>query len=149
MTVKKPWQDKVLISVVSLCNCQRICQNSKVYNIINTVIWLSHLCCNSVLYFLNNLSVIFFTQLHFISEYCRILSTTHHLRLYWNWLNTVVYYFERSNDSRVPCSQRESDKVCILLIAIITYIMYTSWFAMLIISLSTVQNKINLKLILI
>ena len=33
-------------------------------------------------YFLNNPSVIFFTQLHSISEYCRILNTPHHLCLY-------------------------------------------------------------------
>jgi hypothetical protein len=46
---------------------------------INTTI-----CCHNVLYFLNNLSVIFLTQLHSISEYCRILSTPHHLRLYSN-----------------------------------------------------------------
>ena len=50
---------------------------------------LSHLCCHSVLYFLNNSSVIFLTQLHSISEYCRILKTPHHLCLYWNWLKTL------------------------------------------------------------
>jgi hypothetical protein len=48
---------------------------AKVYNIFNTVIGLSLLCCHNVLYFLNNPSVIFLTQLHSISEYCRILST--------------------------------------------------------------------------
>ena len=58
------------------------------YNIFNTVIGLSHLCCHNVLYFLSNPSVIFRTQLHSISEYCRILNTPHHLRLYWNWLST-------------------------------------------------------------
>ena len=57
---------------------------AKVYNIFNTVIWISHLCFNNVLYFLNNPSVIFLTQLHSISEYCRILSTPHNLCLYWN-----------------------------------------------------------------
>jgi hypothetical protein len=36
----------------------------KVYSMFNTVIGLSHLCCHNVLYFLNNPSVIFFTQLH-------------------------------------------------------------------------------------
>ena len=36
----------------------------KVYNIFNTVIELSYLCCHSVLYFLNSLSVIFLTPLH-------------------------------------------------------------------------------------
>jgi hypothetical protein len=35
----------------------------KVYDIVNTVIGLSHLCCHSILYFLNNPSVIFLTQL--------------------------------------------------------------------------------------
>jgi hypothetical protein len=54
---------------------------AKVYNIFNTVIGLSHLCCQKVLYFLNNPSVIFLTQLHSISEYCRILNTPHHPRL--------------------------------------------------------------------
>ena len=34
-------------------------------------------------------SVIFRTQLHSISEYCRILNTPHHHRLYWNWLTTL------------------------------------------------------------
>jgi hypothetical protein len=55
---------------------------AKVYNIFNTVIRLSHLCCHSVLYFLINPSVILLTQLHCISEYCRILNTPHHLCLY-------------------------------------------------------------------
>ena len=54
----------------------------KVYNMFNTVIGLSHICCYSVLYFLNNPSVIFLTQLHSISEYCRILNTPHLLRLF-------------------------------------------------------------------
>ena len=45
--------------------------------IFNTVIGLSHLCCHNVLYFLNNPSVIILSQLHFISEYCRILNTPH------------------------------------------------------------------------
>ena len=58
---------------------------AKVYNIFNTVTELSHWCCHSVMYFLNNPSVIFLTQLHSISEYC----TPHHLCLYWNWLNTL------------------------------------------------------------
>ena len=53
----------------------------KVY-IFNTVIELSHLCCHNILYFLNNHSGIFLTQLHSISEYCRILNTPHRLRLY-------------------------------------------------------------------
>ena len=64
---------------------------AKVYNISNTLIGLSHLCCHNVLYFQNNPSVIFLTQLHSISEYCRILNTPHHLRLYWNWLNTLPH----------------------------------------------------------
>jgi hypothetical protein len=54
----------------------------KVYNIFNTVIVLSHLSCHSALYFLNNSSVIFLTQLHSVSEYCRILNTPSHLCLY-------------------------------------------------------------------
>ena len=38
----------------------------KVYSFLNTVIGISHLCCHNVLYFLNNLSVIFLTvALHF------------------------------------------------------------------------------------
>ena len=62
---------------------------TKVYNIFYTVIGFSHLCCHSVLYFLNSLFVILLTQLHSISEYCRILSTPHHLCLYLTWLNTL------------------------------------------------------------
>ena len=46
---------------------------SKVYNFFNIVNGLSHLCCHNVPYFLNNPSVVFLTQLHSISEYCRIL----------------------------------------------------------------------------
>jgi len=61
---------------------------AKVYNIFNTVTGLSHLCCHNVLYFLSNNSIIFLTQLHSISEYCRILNTPHHFCL-WNWLNTL------------------------------------------------------------
>ena len=49
---------------------------AKVYNFFLTLIGLSHLCCHNILYFLNNPSV--------ISEYCRILSTRHHLHLYSN-----------------------------------------------------------------
>ena len=63
--------------------------SAKVHNMLNIVIGLQHLCCHNVLYFLNNTSVIFLTQLHSISEYCRILNTPHHLCLYWNWLNTL------------------------------------------------------------
>ena len=55
---------------------------ANVYNMFNTVIGLQHLCCHNVLYFLNNSSVIFLTQLHSISEYCRIVNTLHHLCLY-------------------------------------------------------------------
>jgi hypothetical protein len=62
---------------------------AKVYAIFNSVIELSHLCCHNVLYFLNNPSVIFLTQLHLISEYFRILNTPRHPRLYSNWLNTL------------------------------------------------------------
>ena len=47
---------------------------TNVYRIVNTVIGLSHLHvrCHNVLYFLNNPSAIFLTQLHPILEYCRI-----------------------------------------------------------------------------
>ena len=55
---------------------------AKVYDIFNTVIGLSHLCCYNILYFLDNPSEIFITQLHSISEYCRIVNTPHHLHLY-------------------------------------------------------------------
>ena len=55
---------------------------AKVYNIFNTVIGLSYLCCH-------NSSVIVLTQLHSISEYYRILNASHHLRIYWNWLSTL------------------------------------------------------------
>ena len=62
---------------------------TKMCIIFNTVIGRSHLCCHNVLYFLNNPSVIFLTQFHSISEYCRILNTPRHPCLYWNWLNTL------------------------------------------------------------
>ena len=54
-----------------------------------TLIGLSHLCCHNVLYFLSNPSVIVLTQLHSISEYCRILNTPHHPRLYANRSHTL------------------------------------------------------------
>ena len=57
---------------------------AKVYNLFNTLIGLSHLCCHTVLYFPNNPSVIFLTHLHSISEYCRILNTPRYPRLYSN-----------------------------------------------------------------
>jgi hypothetical protein len=57
---------------------------AKVYFLFDVVIGLSHLCCHNVLYFLNNPSVIFLTQLDSISEYCRIWNTLHQLRLYSN-----------------------------------------------------------------
>jgi hypothetical protein len=41
----------------------------KVFNIFNTVIGLSHLWCHNVLYFLNNLSVIFLTQFQNMVEF--------------------------------------------------------------------------------
>ena len=50
---------------------------SRVCSVFNTDIELSHLCCHEVLYFLNNPSVNFFTQLHSISEYCRFLNIFH------------------------------------------------------------------------
>ena len=67
----------------------------KVYNIFNTVIGLSHLCCYNILYFLNNPSVIFIKHWHSISEHCRILNTSHHLRLYCNWLSTLPSFSSR------------------------------------------------------
>ena len=54
---------------------------AKVCIIFNTVIGLSHLCCHNVMYFLNNPSIIFLTQLHSISEYSRILNTLHQASL--------------------------------------------------------------------
>ena len=53
---------------------------AKMYNIFNSVIGHSHLCCHNYCTF--NPSVIFLTQLHSISEYCRILNTPHYLPLY-------------------------------------------------------------------
>ena len=52
---------------------------AKVSIIFITVIGLSHLCCYNVLYFRNNHSVIFLTQLHSISKYCTILNISHQL----------------------------------------------------------------------
>ena len=52
---------------------------TKVYNIFNTVIGLSHLCCHSV----SVLSEQPFSNFPYsISEYCRILNTPHLLCLY-------------------------------------------------------------------
>ena len=68
---------------------------AKVCNMFSTVIGLSHLCCHNVLYFLNNPSVICLTQLHSISEYCRMLNTPHHLRHYSNWLSILPSSFSR------------------------------------------------------
>ena len=62
---------------------------AKVYIIFNTVNGLSHLFCHNVLYFLNNPSVIFLTQLHSISEYCWILNMPRHPCLFSNWLCTL------------------------------------------------------------
>ena len=72
---------------------------AKVYNSFITVFELLRLCCHNVVYFLNNPSVTFLTQLKHctpISEYCRILNTPHHPRLYSNLLNTLL-----SSSSRV------------------------------------------------
>jgi hypothetical protein len=80
---------------------------AKVYVVFNTVIWISHLCFNNVLYFLNNPSVIFLTQLHSISEYCRILNTPYHLRLYWNWLDILPYSPSREGGELGGASQVE------------------------------------------
>ena len=78
---------------------------AKVCIIFNTVIGLSHLCCHNVMYFLNNPSVIFLT-LHF-SENCRILNTPYHLRLYWNWLNTLTSSSSREGRELGGASQVE------------------------------------------
>ena len=67
--------------------------------LLDTFIGLSQLCCHSILYFLNNHSVVFLTQLHFISEYCRILNIPHHLRLYWNCLNTLLSSSSREGEN--------------------------------------------------
>jgi hypothetical protein len=75
--------------------------------IFSTVIGLSHLCCHNVLYFLNNPLVIFLTQLHSISDYCRILSTPHHLCLYWNWLNQLPSSSSREGGELGGTSQVE------------------------------------------
>ena len=80
---------------------------AKVYDIFNTVIGLSHLCCYNILYFLNNPSEIFITQLHSISEYCRIVNTPHHLHLYWNWLNTLPSSSSREGEELGGASQVE------------------------------------------
>jgi len=42
---------------------------AKVFNIFNTVIGLSHLCCHNVRYFLDNPSVIFLTQFQNMVEF--------------------------------------------------------------------------------
>jgi hypothetical protein len=62
---------------------------AKVYSAFDINIGLSYLCCHSTLCFLNNLSVIFLTQLHSISEYWRILKAPRHPRFYSNWINTI------------------------------------------------------------
>jgi hypothetical protein len=69
------------ISVISWWSAVPDLPLVKVYNIFNTVIVLSHLSCHNALYFLNNYSVVFLTQLHSISEYCSILNTPSHLCL--------------------------------------------------------------------
>ena len=88
---------------------------AKVYFILNTVIGLSHLCFHSVLYFLNNPSVIFSTQLHSISEYCRILNTPHHLHLYWNWLSTLPSSSSREGGEMGGTSQVEYPRASLYL----------------------------------
>ena len=60
---------------------------TKVYNIFNTVIGLSHVCCHNVLYILNNPSVIFLA--HFISAlHFRIVQNFKHTSIClqsWRW----------------------------------------------------------------
>ena len=81
MNNKQGGEHKIMLSAIFTYRLDRLkpraseCMGppAKVYNIFNTVIVLSHLCCHNVLCFLNNPSVIFLTQLHSISAYCRIL----------------------------------------------------------------------------
>jgi hypothetical protein len=49
----------------------------------------TYLCCHNVLYFRSNPSVIFLTQLHSISEYCRIINTPIIFAFIEIWLNTL------------------------------------------------------------
>ena len=67
---------------------------AKVFNIFNTVIGLSHLCCHNVLYFLNNPSVIFLTQFQNMvefytpSSYLPLLKLIKHTSIFlqsWRW----------------------------------------------------------------
>jgi len=63
---------------------------AKVYHLLTLLLdYHTYAVIYIVLKFLNNPSVMFLTQLHSISEYCRILSTSHELCLYWNWLSTL------------------------------------------------------------
>jgi len=90
-------------------------RRAKVYNIFNTVIWLSHLCCHNVLYFLNSPSVILPTQLHSISENCRILNTPHHHWLHWSWLNTLPSSSSREGGELGGTSQVDKTRASIYL----------------------------------
>ena len=72
-----------------------------------TLLLDSHLCCPNVLYFLSNPSVIFLTQLHSISEYCRILNISCHIRLDWKWLNTLPSSSSREGEELGEASQME------------------------------------------
>jgi len=76
-----------------------------VHTNVDSVIGHSYICCHSALYSLNNLSVIFFVQLHLISEYCRILNTLHRSRLYANKL-TTRQYCPRRDDGRLGGAYR-------------------------------------------
>jgi hypothetical protein len=60
---------------------------AEVNYIFNIVIGLSHVCCYNVLYFLNNPSVIFLTQLHSITRYCTIVNSSRYAATkLWNEL---------------------------------------------------------------
>ena len=80
---------------------------TKVYTICNTIIGRSHVCCHNVLYFLINPSTMFFIELHFISEYCRILNTPHHLCIYSNLLSTLPSSSSREGGELGGASQVE------------------------------------------
>jgi hypothetical protein len=45
--------------------------------------------------------------LHPIYECCKILNTSHHFRLYWNWLNTIPSYSSREGVELPGTSQVE------------------------------------------
>jgi hypothetical protein len=80
-----------------------------------------------VLYFLNNPSVVFLTQLHSISEYCRILNTPHHLCLYWNWLNTFPCSSSREGGELGGASQVDYSRASLYLNLALAISAYHHW----------------------